>query len=471
MKQAKFLLLGSGNLGTSLRHILESSWKEISITQESLVISEDGDDIQIPIKLTQGFDADLCFLILGETLLERREALFSLLKEIAPVPVIIVVEKGEPDLMFKLLEAGSADFITAPLKASDLLPRIWRVINESQRHETLAQTLKERYGLKQLIGESAKFLAEINRIPLMAKCDASILISGETGTGKELCARAIHYLSHRHFKPFVPINCGAVPVDLVENELFGHKRGAFTGATTSEQGLIHEADGGTLFLDEINHLPALAQVKLLRFLQDKEYRPLGSNKMRMADVRLIAAMNIDPEEASQQGIIRQDLFYRLNIISLVLPPLRERREDIMLLAHHFLSTYAAKFQKRVRDFSAEAKQRMLMYDWPGNVRELEHVVERAVVLTENELMQADEIMLSRRETQTHLESFRVAKTKSIAQFERRYIQDLLLAYEGNVTRAAAAARKNRRALWELIRKHQIDMQGIRSLAKNNRSPA
>jgi two-component system response regulator GlrR len=471
MKPAKFLLLGSGNLGTSLRHILESSWKEISITQESLVISEDGDDIQIPFKHTQGFEADLCFLLLSETLLAQREALFSLLKEISPVPVIIVVEKGEPDLMFKLLEAGSADFITAPLQASDLLPRIWRVINESQRHETLAQTLKERYGLKQLIGESAKFLAEINRIPLMAKCDASILISGETGTGKELCARAIHYLSHRHFKPFVPINCGAVPVDLVENELFGHKRGAFTGATTSEQGLIHEADGGTLFLDEMNHLPALAQVKLLRFLQDKEYRPLGSNKMRMADVRLIAAMNIDPEEASRQGIIRQDLFYRLNIISLVLPPLRERREDIMPLAHHFLSTYAAKFQKRVRDFSAEAKQKMLMYDWPGNVRELEHVVERAVVLTENELMQVTDIMLSRRETQTHLESFRVAKTKSIAQFERRYIQDLLLAYEGNVTRAAAAARKNRRALWELIRKHQIDMQGIRSLAKNNRSPA
>jgi len=471
MKQAKFLLLGSGNLGTSLRHILESSWKEISITQESLVISEDGDDIQIPNRLTQGFEADLCFLILGETMPGQREALFSLLKEIAPVPVIIVVEKGEPDLMFKLLEAGSADFITAPLKASDLLPRIWRVINESQRHETLAQTLKERYGLKQLIGESAKFLEEINRIPLMAKCDASILISGETGTGKELCARAIHYLSPRHFKPFVPINCGAVPVDLVENELFGHKRGAFTGATTSEQGLIHEADGGTLFLDEINHLPALAQVKLLRFLQDKEYRPLGSNKMRMADVRLIAAMNIDPEEASRQGIIRQDLFYRLNIISLVLPPLRERREDIMPLAHHFLSVYAAKFQKRVRDFSAQAKQKMLMYDWPGNVRELEHVIERAVVLTDNELMQETDIMLSRRETQTHLESFRVAKTKSIAQFERRYIQDLLLAYEGNVTRAAAAARKNRRALWELIRKHQIDMQGIRSLAKNNRSPA
>jgi DNA-binding NtrC family response regulator len=294
-----------------------------------------------------------------------------------------------------------------------------------------------------------------------------VLISGETGTGKELCARAIHYLSPRTFKPFVPVNCGAMPVELVENELFGHKRGAFTSAATSEHGLIHEADGGTLFLDEIDLLPALAQVKLLRFLQDKEYRPLGSNKTYTADIRLIAATNIDPEEASRQGIIRQDLFYRLNIISLVLPPLRERKEDIMLLANHYLSIYAKKFQRPIEGFTAEAKQRMLMYDWPGNVRELEHAVERAVVLTDNALIQGAEIILSRRKVQSQLESFSVAKTKSIAQFERRYIHDLLLAYGGNVTHAAAAASKNRRALWVLIRKHHIDMQSIRSLTKNN----
>jgi DNA-binding NtrC family response regulator len=274
-------------------------------------------------------------------------------------------------------------------------------------------------------------------------------------------------LSPRAFKPFVPVNCGAIPVELVENELFGHKRGAFTSATTSEHGLIHEADGGTLFLDEIDHLPLLAQVKLLRFLQDKEYRPLGSNKVCTADVRLVAATSSDPEEASQRGIIRQDLFYRLNVISLVLPPLRERKEDILLLAKHFLGLYAKKFQKPVQGFSAEAKQRLLLYEWPGNVRELEHVVERALVLTDDELIQGVDMMLSRHKTQSPLESFSVAKTKYIAQFERRYLQDLLLAYDGNVTHAAVAAHKNRRVLWELIRKHHIDMQGIRSLTKNN----
>jgi DNA-binding NtrC family response regulator len=467
MKPIKFLLFGSGILATSLRTILESACEDIHLKQASLDIYEEGFDIQAALKRLRSIEDDLCFLILSEKLLKQQELLFQLMRELSPVPIIFVVEKNEPDLMSKLLEGGNADFIIPPLQASDLLPRIWRLINASKHNEALAQSLKERFGLSQLVGASVNFLDQINRIPRVANSDASVLISGETGTGKELCARAIHYLSPRTFKPFVAVNCGAMPVELVENELFGHKRGAFTSATTSEHGLIHEADGGTLFLDEIDLLPAQAQVKLLRFLQDKEYRPLGSNKIYTADIRLITATNIDPEAASQQGIIRQDLFYRLNIISLMLPPLRERKEDIMLLANHFLSFYANKFQKPVEGFSAEAKQRLLLHDWPGNVRELEHVVERAVVLTDNELLQGVEVIQSRLKDQSPLESFSVAKTKSIAQFERRYIHDLLLAYEGNVTHAAAAASKNRRALWVLIRKHHIDMQSIRSLSKNN----
>ncbi|MBV9959128.1 MAG: sigma-54-dependent Fis family transcriptional regulator [Acidobacteria bacterium] len=467
MKPAKFLLLGSGGLATSLRAILESACADIRLTQEPLDESEAGFEVQAALTRLKNSETDLCFIILSESSLRQPEPLFQLMREAASVPIIFVVEKSEPELLHRLIEGRQADFIAAPLQTAELLERIWPLIDASTRQAALAQRLKERYGLSRLIGESEKFLAEINSIPRVAKCDASVLISGETGTGKELCARAIHYLSPRTFKPFVPVNCGAVPVELIENELFGHKSGAFTGATTSEHGLIREADGGTLFLDEIDHLPTLAQVKLLRFLQDKEYRPLGSHKTQTADVRVIAATSIDPEEASQRGIIRQDLFYRLNVISLVLPPLRERKEDILLLAHHFLSVYATKFQKSVQGFSAEAKQRLVMYDWPGNVRELEHVVERAVVLTDNELIQGADVIQSRRKAQSPLESFSVAKTRFIAQFERRYIEDLLLAYEGNVTRAAAAARKNRRALWELIRKHRIDMQGIRSLAKNN----
>jgi DNA-binding NtrC family response regulator len=252
------------------------------------------------------------------------------------------------------------------------------------------QALKEKLGLQQLIGESPGFLTEMRKIPAMARCEATVFVLGETGTGKELCARAIHYLSARAHKPFLPVNCGAIPTELVENELFGHERAAFIDATTTSYGVIHEADGGTLFLDEIDSLPLLAQVKLLRFLQEREYRPLGSAKTRKAQVRIIAATNADVETAVREGKLRQDLYYRLNILPLVLLPLRQRQEDISLLARHFLHKYAAEFDKPVMNFSPDALQLFGLYDWPGNVRELEHIVERAVALTEQSILgQAD----------------------------------------------------------------------------------
>src|SRR5262249_30700623 len=195
--------------------------------------------------------------------------------------------------------------------------------------------LKWTLGLEKMIGESRVFRGEIEKIPRLSRCDASVLITGETGTGNELCASAIHYLSRRAEYPFVPVNCGAIPVELMENELFGHDRGAYTGADRSQTGVIGEANGGTLFLDEIDCLPATAQVKLLRFLQKKEYRPLGSLKTSQADIRVVAASNTDLHEAIKSGRLRQDLYYRLNVLSLHLPPLRERREDIPVLSRHF----------------------------------------------------------------------------------------------------------------------------------------
>jgi len=330
--------------------------------------------------------------------------------------------------------------------------------------ETVTQTLKEKLGLQQLVGESPAFLAEMKKLRAVARCDVNVLISGETGTGKELCARAIHYLSPRTHKPFIPVNCGAIPAELVENELFGHERGAFTDASTSQCGLIHEAEGGTLFLDEIDCLPALAQVKLLRFLQEKEYRRLGSTKTYQADVRIITATNSGLEETVRTGKLRRDLYYRLNVLLLTLPPLRERREDIPRLARHFLAKYAAEFNKQVTDFSADAIPALVVYEWPGNVRELEHIVEQAVVLSEQEVIHKADIVLPRVETPPHQGSFREAKAKVIAQFERTYIQELLLAYQGNITKAAQAAQKNRRAFWQLMHKHHIDAHDFTSAA-------
>jgi DNA-binding NtrC family response regulator len=380
-----------------------------------------------------------------------------MIQSIKGKPVIVIFEGFKPEEIIELLKLGVADFIIPPLKAIDVLPRVWRLSEHTHRQETLVYRLKERIGLGQLVGQSPAFLLEIKKIPLLAKCEASVLISGETGTGKELCARAIHYLSPRANKPFVPASCGAIPLELVENELFGHVQGAFTSASSSRPGLIHEAQGGTLFLDEIDCLPLLAQVKFLRFLQEKEYRQLGASKVHHADVRIIAATNIDLEKAMKEGRFRHDLYYRLNIIPLSLPPLRDRKGDIPLLAQHFLADYALEFNKHVEGLASEALQKLVAYDWPGNVRELENVIERAVVFSSQILLQSSDIILPYSEPLVK-ESLRTAKSKVIAQFEKNYVQELLLAYRGNITKAAKAAQKNRRAFWELIRKYRINVQ-------------
>jgi two-component system response regulator GlrR len=284
---------------------------------------------------------------------------------------------------------------------------------------------------------------------------------GQSGTGKELFARAIHYLSSRHTHPFVAVSCGSIPVDLLENEMFGHKKGAFTGATTSQFGLISEAEGGTLLLDEIDCLPLLAQSKLLRFLQEGEYKPLGSSKVQHANVRVIAASNIDLERAVKEGKLRQDLYYRLNIARVNLPALCDRRDDIPLLAEHFLAKYAHEFGRCVLKLSEAAMRRLIFYDWPGNIRELENTIERAVMLTEQEQISDTEILLPVT-VAVEDESFQAMKAKVITQFERTYIQNLMINYHGNVSQAARAAKKNRRAFWELIRKHNLEVQTFRT---------
>jgi two-component system response regulator GlrR len=309
---------------------------------------------------------------------------------------------------------------------------------------------------KQLIGISVAFLNEVNKIPLIAKYNSSVLITGETGTGKELYAQRIHLMSDRAKSTFVPVNCGAIPVDLAENELFGHSRGAFTGAVGASPGLIQEADGGTLFLDEIDSLPTLVQVKLLRFLQEKTYRPLGSTKENRADVRVVAATGTNPEELVRAARLRQDLYYRLNVISVVLPPLRERREDIPLLANYFLKKHLAYSNREGVEFSPGALKKLMIHDWPGNVRELEHVVERAVVLSEGNVIDIDQISLPRIDAEDDEESFKEAKERVVTQFEKSYIQKLLMAHHGNISQAAQAAQKHRRAFWQLMRKHGIE---------------
>lgn len=460
MKSERVLLLDVGaisELSVALQRILEPHFnlnvQPVAQSAEEIDLASLCADPNI-----LEFNPDLIFLIISRGTLEESRVLLESIKiQSTGIPVIIVIRMCEPHEVFEFLKAGAADFIMSPLREIDVLPRTWRLLRPVDNQHKLNRTLKAELGLKQLIGESSDFLAQVNKIPLIANCDANILIAGETGTGKELYARAIHYCGARAGGPFVPVNCGAVPVDLVENELFGHQRGAFTGASNLQPGLIEEANGGTLFLDEIDCLPMMAQVKLLRFLQEKEYRPLGSTRIRRVDVRVIAASNLNLEEAVENGKIRQDLYYRLNVISLILPPLRERREDIPLLARHFLDKYAREFDKEIEGFASDALQSLIVHNWPGNVRELEHIIERAIVLCPGPIIRASDLVISSTQPAGRPESLQQAKAKEIARFEKNYVQGLLSACRGNITKAAQAAQKNRRAFWDLIQKHQIDV--------------
>jgi DNA-binding NtrC family response regulator len=373
-------------------------------------------------------------------------------------PTLICAKDVESERLLEFLDLGVDDFVLAPLNREDMLLRIRRMTQKREPREKFIEKSREKLGLLKIVGKNPSFVREVEKLPKIAKCDACVLITGETGTGKEVIARATHYLSSRAQKPFVPINCGAIPHDLIENELFGHEKGAFTGAMDSQRGLIQEANHGTLFLDEIDSLPLMSQVKLLRFLQDKEYRPLGSVKTQKADVRIIAASNHNLDELVENEKLRFDLYYRLNVIQVVLPPLRERRDDVSLLAAHFLEKYASEFKKRIDSIEPDALLMLQRNTWRGNIRELENVIERAVLLCEGDTITIFDLKLADTQTGKYDETLRTAKAKVVAEFEKAYIKSVLKIHRGNITQAANAAGKNRRAFFELIRKYRINVE-------------
>lgn len=425
-------------------------------------VSDQG-NVQETLAAIDHLQPQLIFLVLDSDHSEKAELFMNFLHEKGLEPIVLaLLEAPTSEIIISLLKAGIADVISPPFKSENVVPRIWRVLNCCRgSDEKLLGRLKEKLGLRKMIGRNPAFLCEVNKIPLIARCDANVLIVGETGTGKEIFARAIHYLGRRAGSPFVAVSCGAIPADLFENELFGHERGAFTGAMTANSGLIQEAEGGSLFLDDIDCIPLGAQAKVLRFLQEKEYRPLGSARSRHSDTRIIASTNTDLAMAVSRDTFRRDLYYRLNVVSIDLPALRNRREDIPLLARHFIEKCRNDFDSPAKDFSSGALQMLMGYDWPGNVRELENVIERAIAFSGKPLIDAADLCLPEDATCLGARTFKEAKSQAVTRFEKQYIQELLSTHRGNISKSAKAAQKDRRAFWELIRKHKIDPRNYR----------
>jgi transcriptional regulator with PAS, ATPase and Fis domain len=322
--------------------------------------------------------------------------------------------------------------------------------------EDVVETIRCNQALAKLVGQAATFKKAIEELPAIAKSDAPALITGETGTGKELVARAIHYLSGRSAFPFIPINCGALSESLLEDELFGHEKGSFTDAHSHRRGVFGQAEKGTLFLDEVDKLSVKGQVDLLRVLQEKRYRTIGSALEQQADVRIISATNANLEELVKRATFRSDLYYRISIFPIQLPPLRDRKEDVMSLTNYFINKHAPP-KSQAYELTPTARQALYEYDWPGNVRELENSILRGIYLTKCNKIDVEHLRLATsQKVNNGLQPLQVMKRSVIKDFERNYLLRLMVAHEGNVTHAAITAGKERRDLGRLLKKHAID---------------
>ncbi len=360
------------------------------------------------------------------------------------------------------------EFVRWPCDSREIDLRIERLgylLLSDSKMEPKGRIYEEFINLK-MVGGSSQFIHVLQQIKKIACCDAPVLIEGESGTGKELTARAIHYLGERRDHPFIPINCGAIPDSLLENELFGHRQGAYTDAKTNQDGIVRQSEGGTLFLDEVETFSPKGQVVLLRFLQDLQYKVLGGNMHKQANVRIIAASNVKLKELVKQGRFRKDLYYRLDIMPILMPPLSQRGNDVLELADYFLNKYRIRYNQPEKRLGRDARKSLTQYHWPGNIRELENMLHRAFLMADGSVVMLNEIssrqherrkrIIDRRQERYLNKNMLEAKAEIVRRFEIEYLTRLLDETKGNVTKAAKKAGKERRSLGKLIKKHGID---------------
>lgn len=433
----------------SISYILESEGYEVDKAENGKIAYDKIKEKHFDLVIT---DIEMP-VMKGTELLEKVKTLDQ------QTSVIIITAFGSLDTAITALRNGASDYILKPVEFDELLIKIKRLFEIKDllvENKLLREEINRKYDFDNIVGKSPAIKKVFDMIQTVAETDSTVLISGNSGTGKELVARAIHYRSKRKNKPFIAVNCGAISENLIESELFGHKKGAFTGAISDKEGFIKAADGGTLFLDEISEMPPQLQVKLLRAIQEKEYTPVGTTQSLPVNVRFVATTNRNLEEEVKAGRFREDLYFRLNVVEIHLPSLKEREEDIPLLADHFLNKYRKELNKNIKGIDNDAMRALLAHEWRGEIRELENVIERAVIFCRGEYISVDDLpptFVPNRETLNT--NFSGSLEDSVKKFEKDFIMRVLESTDFNKEKAAEILKVGLSTLYRKLKELDI----------------
>lgn len=422
-----------------------------------------------PSKLGPVLEEEGPSLVLTDLRMPGKEGL-EVLREVKSsqpnVPVILFTAFATVETAVRAIKEGALDYIPKPFSNEQLLMAVEKALREKRLREenlSLRQKLGILYGLDKIVGTSPRLRKVLELVKKIASTDANVLVLGESGTGKELIARVLHMNSRRKDGPFVPVDCASLPEHLLESELFGHEKGAFTDAYSSRPGIFEYAQGGTIFLDEIGDMPLSLQAKLFRVLQERQVRRLGANRLTPVDVRVVSATNKDLKSEVEARRFREELYFRLNVIALEIPPLKEREGDVPLLAKHFAEHFSRSNHRKISGISSKAMQILESYGWPGNVRELQNAIERAVVLAEGGMIEARDLPDSIRgsirngsSASNGLLPYKEAKREKLAVFDKEYLADLLVRHQGNVSQAAEEAGIDRKTIHRMLSKHGLE---------------
>lgn len=447
-----------------LGHLLVVDDDPVTIDLLKEVLSKEGYKVSTALSgeeaIVHGTD-NLFDLIITDVRMGKKdgmEVLRFFRKNAPDTTVIMITAFGSIETAIEAIREGAYDYISKPFKLDEIKFTVQRALEQRrliQENKFYRQELLEKYQFKNVIGRTPQMFQVYKTIAKVADTKSTVLLCGERGTGKELIARSLHYNSQRNNRPFIPVDCASLVETLIESELFGHVRGAFTGASSAKKGLLEEADGGTLFLDEVGNLSLSMQSKLLRFLQEHEIKRVGGTESIKVDVRVIAAANQPLEPLVRNGKFREDLFDRLNVVIITLPPLRERKEDILLLANHFLQKFAEENHKSISHISPEALEILLRYSWPGNVRELEHTIERAVIFSIHPMILTEDLPIKMSEEVKGLEIPMPEKPLSLKELEKRYVLKVLQETGGNKKKASEILGIDRATLYRILEKERL----------------